>query len=258
MRYFYLEKNSLSGLRATIQGSDANHIVNVLRLETGDIIGLYDGQGMNYEARIAGVLKGRVAIEIIKSAPSDLESNIKLIVAQACLKGKKMDGLARGLCELGIYSWIPFFSKRTTPIFKNKKDQSKKAENKKTRWEKIAREAAKQRRGGRLPDICAPVSFETVLERGKGCDLKIVFWEEEKKLLKEALGTACGEAPQTIMIIMGPEGGFGVDEIEKARAAGFISVSMGPRVLRSETASLSACAIIQYVFGDMGSLTIKK
>ena len=247
MRYFYLEKNAVSGPLATIEGSDAKHIVNVLRLGTGDIIGLYDGDGMNHEARITGISKGRVALEIIKSAPSASESNIELTVAQACLKGKKMDGLARGLSELGIYSWAPFFSRRTTPVF-----QDKRAENKKERWEKIAKEALKQRRGGRLPDIYAPISFEEVLKLGKTCDLKIIFWEEEKKLLKEALGAAPCDPPKKIIIMLGPEGGFGVDEVEKAVAEGFVSVSMGPRAMRSETATLSACAIIQYVFGDMG------
>ena len=102
-----------------------------------------------------------------------------------------------------------------------------------------------------MTEICAPVEFGAILERGRECDLKIIFWEEEKKGLKKALSMVSVENPRSIMIMIGPEGGFSRDEVAMAKSKGFISASLGARALRSETATLAACALVQYIFGGM-------
>lgn len=247
MRYFFIEQPATDGATALITGSDARHIKTVLRLKSGDTIGLFDGKGLEYQARIEAVSLRSVQVTVLSSSPATAESSVAITVAQAFLKERKMDGLVRQLTELGITRWIPFFAKRSVSR-PNKEVLSARSE----RWRKIAREALKQCKRGRVPEIGEPASFEEVLAQSRDCDLKIAFWEDESTPLT-ALPPKSEQKIKTIFVMLGPEGGFTVQEIETARESGFITAALGPRILKAETATVTACALLQYLFGDMGS-----
>jgi 16S rRNA (uracil1498-N3)-methyltransferase len=248
MRYFFIDPGEATGSAVTVRGSDANHMKNVLRLQPGDKIRLLDGTGFEYDARITRLSSNQVDIAIIHRFPSAAESTVEIIIAQAFLKEKKMDGLVRRLTELGVTRWIPFVADRSVS-----RPDAGRLSGRKQRWEKIAREAVKQCRRGRIPEIGDTLSFETALHLGKGSDLKIVFWENESKPLSFP-----DRRFNRIFAVMGPEGGLTSREIETAKSLGFITASLGPRILRADTATIAAVALIQYLFGDMGQKIIDK
>jgi len=247
MRYFFIKQSDFTDSKAVVKGSDAHHIKNVLRLKPGDKIGLFDGTGLNYETRIVTVLPKSIEVSVIRRFSSTTESSVQITVAQALLKDRKMDLLVRQLTELGITQWIPFIATRSVP-----RPDQKRLFTRTERWKKIAQEAVKQCKRCRSPEIDATVSFEEVLNLGKDSDLKIVFWEEESKPVNKELITSNPKPLEKIFILLGPEGGFTVKEVESAKSGGFITASLGPRILRAETATIAACTLLQYLFGDMG------
>jgi 16S rRNA (uracil1498-N3)-methyltransferase len=246
MRYFFIEPSEISGKLAVISGMDAKHIKNVLHLKTGDKIGLFDGKGYEYESRITQFLSNTVEVAISRKHRTLTESPVKITIAQAFLKEKKMDALIRQLTELGITAWLPFFSKRSIP-----QPNEARLATRVQRWDKIAKQSIKQCKRGLVPQISPPASFENLLDAAKGYDLKIVFWENATALMNSSI-TEKMDNPEKILLLLGPEGGFSEAEIEQTNSAGFIPFSLGPRILRAETAPIAACSIIQYVLGDMG------
>ena len=247
MRYFLIKQSDLADSKAVVKGSDAHHIKNVLRLKPGDKIGLFDGTGLNYETRIVTLLPKSVEVSVTRRFSSTAESNVQITVAQALLKDRKMDLLVRQLTELGITRWIPFIAKRSVP-----RPDKKRLFTRTERWKKIAQEALKQCKRCCSPEIGTTVSFEEVLNLGRDSDLKIVFWEEESKPVNKKLPVSNLKSPEKIFILLGPEGGFTLKEVEKAKENGFITAALGPRILRAETATIAACTLLQYLFGDMG------
>ncbi len=247
MRYFFVEPSKTGGNAVLISGSDAKHIKNVLRMKIGDRLGLSDGSGMGYEARITAFPNKGVEVSINGRFPLNTESPTQIIVAQAFLKEKKMDGLVRPLTELGISRWIPFIAKRSVP-----RPDKKRLGARIVRWEKIAKESLKQCRRSLMPEIGPVATFEEVLAIGKACDLRIAFWEDEAMPFDFVSSQSDRNSHPTILLMLGPEGGFTVEEMKKAGDCGFVTASLGPRILRSETASIAACTLVQYFFGDMG------
>ncbi len=247
MRRFFIEKSKITGPKIFITGSDAAHIKKVLRMKSGDRIGLFDGMGFEYEARIENLLAGSIEVSITKRFLSASESPVQIIVAQALLKDKKMDILARQLTEIGITKLIPFTSVRSVP-----RPDKKRLSARRKRWEKIAIEALKQCRRGHITEIGETINFNDIIKIDDGCDLKIVFWENESKPISDTVQQVHDRHYRKILAVLGPEGGFTEKEIEDARACGFVTASLGPRILRAETATVAACTILQYLFGDMG------
>lgn len=245
MRYFFVEQSAIASSTAMIKGPDARHINTVLRLKPGETIGLFDGKGFEFEARIVSISPGGVEVSIIRRFPSTAESSVQITVAQAFLKERKMDGLVRQLTELGITRWIPFFARRSVA-----RPNKKQLLSRTKRWKKIAKEALKQCRRGRIPEICEAVSYEDVLNLGQSCDLKIAFWEGELKPVHGNLPEPDRKFKK-IFAMLGPEGGFSTQEIERARDRGFVTAALGPRILRAETATIAACVLLQYIYGDM-------
>jgi len=246
MRYFFIEPDKSTGSNFVITGSDARHIKTVLRLKSGDKLGLFDGKGFEYEAKIVDLSTGRVTVSVIRRFPSTAESPVQITVAQGFLKEKKMDGLVRQLSELGIIKWIPFIAERSIP-----RPDKKQLSARTKRWEKISREAIKQCKRGCIMKIGDTVSFEEILNLSQTADLKIAFWEDDLQPLNAKLPGPDGKINK-IYALLGPEGGFTKQEIESARARGFVTASLGPRILRAETATVAACVLLQHLFGDMG------
>jgi len=247
MRYFFVESKALKKSLAVIEGSEVRHIKNVLRLKPGDKIRVFDGEGFEYDANIHRFLADRVAIKIRRKFQGTKESPLQIAVAQALLKEKKMDRLLRHLCELGVTQWIPFISERSVP-----KPDPKRLPVRVERWNKIVKESLKQCRRTTLPEISETLTFEEVMSYGRSCDLMIIFYENESASLNSIISSSPQPLPQKILLIMGPEGGFSDQEIANAKADGCRVAGLGPRILRAETATLAACTLFQYLFGDMG------
>ncbi len=247
MRRFLVEKEAVQGRSATIAGTDARHIRKVLRLKTGDAIRLLDGDGFEYDAVITGFSTDAVQVAIGDKTRSGNESPLHLTLAQALLKDRKLDGVIRQITELGASRVIPFISSRSIPV-----PVSDRFATRLERWRKIARESIKQCRRGTPPRIDPPCSFTEMLELSQGCDLKLIFWENAVDPIPNDRNSDL-PAIRNIFFIIGPEGGFSQTEFDQAKAAGFVGVGLGPRILRAETAPLAAVAVIQYLFGDMGN-----
>jgi 16S rRNA (uracil1498-N3)-methyltransferase len=247
MRRFYIDPAVVSKPLVTLKGSEAHHIKNVLRLKPEDRIKLIDGTGNEYEAVIKTLDSEKVELEIRHEFQGPVTTGARILVAQAFLKEKKMDDLVRKLSELGIAGWIPFFSHRSIP-----RPDKDRLVGRTQRWKRIAAEAVKQCRRSDMLRIYEALSFKEVLQFSQACDLKIVFWENETVPLSRNPGLK-GQVPlKKIMLMLGPEGGFTEQEIESARQGGFEVAALGPRILRAETATLAASALIQYLYGDLG------
>jgi 16S rRNA (uracil1498-N3)-methyltransferase len=246
LRRFYISPQMALTPQPEITGSDAGHICRVLRLTPGDVVELFDGKGNGYRATIASATPKRVRVTIENRFPLLAESSVHITLAQGILKDRKMDDLIRGLTELGIDCWKPFYASRSVPVPK-----SAALEKRLRRWEKIALEAVKQCRRGCVPTIAPADTFDDILASSTDCDLKLLFWEGASRAFN--LPRQAPRSPQKIMVVVGPEGGFNPEEVQRAQAHEFFTTGLGPRILRAETATLSACALVQYRFGDMGA-----
>ncbi len=246
MRRFFIQSHSLSIDSPLITGDDAGHIRNVLRLKPGDEIELIDGTGLECNARIVGISPGKVAVSIIERRLSSPCSALRLIIAQAMLKDNKPDVIIRQITEMGIHEWLPFAAHRSVPVLNAQRIRSRK-----DRWEKIAIEALKQSQRSKLLQISDLMTYEAMLDYGRDCDAKLIFWEDESPSKAFVLPDADAANVQSVIAVIGPEGGFTPDEIAFARNRGFETVSLGPRILKADTATLAVSTLLQYGYGDM-------
>jgi 16S rRNA (uracil1498-N3)-methyltransferase len=251
MRRFYIPQTQtdVSGRTALITGSDANHIRIVLRMRSGDPVYLFDGSGFDYRAEIIDLSPNRIEVIIREKFQSKTESPIDIILAQALLKDRKLDDIIRQVTELGVKTVIPFVAHRSVSRL-----DAEKRDARRNRWEKIAKEALKQCGRSRIPDIRTVASFDAMLSEAESADVKILFWENETVPIIRTQACIQSPSPRTIAVVMGPEGGFTEEEVTQARFHGYRTSGMGPRILKADTATISACALLQYLFGDMGQI----
>ena len=245
MRYFFIEPDGLKQSTVTIDGDEARHMGKVLRLKPGMTVGLSDGCGMQGEARIRTLTRDRVVLEVLRRFPSQREPSGELVVAQALLKDQKMDLLLRQLTELGMTRWLPFISERSVPQPDERRQASRAA-----RWARIAREAVKQCRRGRIPELSRVGRLDDVLREAPHFDTRILFWEGARHALPMVPDSDPGGI-RRILVIVGPEGGFSDGEAASAEQAGFRLATLGPRILRAETATVAACSLVQHLYGDL-------
>lgn len=247
MRRFYIDNKHVNEKEAMLTGQDAKHLRDVLRLQSGDKVCLFDGTGHEYLSEITGITQDSVQLNILDHT-YESESPVKITLAQAFLKDKKMDTLVRQVSELGISRWLPYQAARSVA-----KPDNDRLKARKERWIKIVKEALKQCGRSRLPEICDTVSFKEALSMVSHCDLKILFWEKSGTPLSEIAADVknMNKKCSSVCIFLGPEGGFEDKEVEMAIKSGFVTLSLGPRILKADTASLAACALVQHLFGDM-------
>ncbi|MBL0714414.1 MAG: 16S rRNA (uracil(1498)-N(3))-methyltransferase [Desulfosarcina sp.] len=245
MRSFFVESDEIGKSLAAISGVEARHIRKVLRLKPGTPVRVTDGQGQVGEARIHSIERHHVLVEILQRFTSAPTTPREMVVAQAFLKDRKMDGLIRALTELGLTIWMPFVSTRSVA-----QPDQRRLSARRERWARIAREALKQCGRRRLPKIHIVGGLSNIVSAAEDFDHKIMFWEEAGELpVKPQSGSRASEGGN-VMLVVGPEGGFTPEEAETARQAGFQLASLGPRILRAETATLAAVTLAQYLFGD--------
>jgi 16S rRNA (uracil1498-N3)-methyltransferase len=244
-RFFVQEIQAKEGF-CSITGSEAKHISQVLRMERGDRIVLMDDRGKRYQASIDGIGAREVRVRLEKELPKPRPSPVEIILCQALLKSGPMDLVIQKTSELGVDCIAPFSSKRTVVRL-----EGDRLTNKIRHWREIAQSAATQSDRDMPARIENLRSFREVTALWAEVDaLKVILWEQEdRRALKDVLRLS--PIAGTFVGVVGPEGGFGQEEIEEAREAGFVSVSVGNRVLRSETAALTLAALVQYEWGDL-------
>jgi 16S rRNA (uracil1498-N3)-methyltransferase len=246
MRYFYHPDLTPEMKRFGLEGPDAHHIRRVLRLPVGETIRLLDGRGRVYEAAIEGFSKTGVRLKLLGHFESEAESDTHIHIGQGYLKDKKMDALVRPLSELGIRRWFPVFTRYSVA-----RPAADRLADRQQRWQKIAAESLKQCRRGRLLQVGQAVEFEHVFDKAADFNIKLIFWEQATEKL-ESLNQRIIRPGDRVLALLGPEGGFDAAEVERAAKAGFTVVSLGPRILKAETATVAAATVLQFVFGDMG------
>ena len=226
----------------SISGPEARHLKDVLRFKTGDAVILFDGSGFEFTGMITGIGKELVSVAVAEAKEGKTESPIEIVLGQGIPKSDKMDLIVQKSTELGVSRIVPLFTERVVP----KAFSSNKIE----RWQRIAVEACKQSGRVKVPVISEPVSIDQFVKDGGPSSLKLIPWEGEKeRSLKEVLPVTLENSKVTF--IVGPEGGLTESEIGIAKGYGFIPVSIGKRILRTETVSLSLLSIIQYLYGDL-------
>lgn len=244
MRRFFFDPKSRNGDIVILSEEESRHIVRVLRLPVGHEIELLDGQGTVYQAVIAAIDR-RVAACLGAVVAADLGGGKIVRVGQGILKGEKMDTVVQKCTELGVTRLSPFQSSRcqgkADPVHNRKRHE---------RWQRIGLASCKQCLRPQPMQLDGPVPLAGVVEEEAGSGtLRLLFWEEEKAVRLQDI-PALAAAP-AVTLLLGPEGGFAREEVDLALAHGWRTVSLGERILRAETATLTAVALVQYLIGNL-------
>lgn len=244
MPRFFLPADLLANRQfAVLEGEHAAH-AKVLRLRCGDAVTLCDAQGNDYHGTISDVSAGRYSVVMGQAEPSRAEPLHRISVYMAFAKSDKLEHVIQKATELGAFEIVAFPSARCV----SRPDDgslSKKCE----RWQKIAAAAAEQCGRGRIPQVLALTSYAQALSRAAQADLPVLLYEnEQKRALRAAVDGSCF---QSASLVTGPEGGFDPEEVSQATAAGLQICSLGPRILRCETAPLCALSALMYASGEL-------
>ena len=236
----------------TISGEDVRHIRNVLRCAPGEVLQLSDGSGTGYEAAIGTIGRDSITTNIIRSWPNKTEPPLDITLFQGVPKGDKMEFIIQKCVEAGVSRIVPVITDRTVVKFANSGDSAAKA----VRWNRIALESAKQCDRGKIPKVEEPVRFDEALRLAECCSLKLFPYEEERsgnirKYLSRQKQLCEAGNKANVAVFIGPEGGFAPSEAQKAAENGFRTVTLGPRILRTETAGIMVISVIMYELGGM-------
>ena len=243
----YLPQSLVTGAVYTAAEDQTRYLDTVLRMRDGDPLVVFNGSDWEYEAVIRHAENGTLALEIINKRPVALDE-IEITLCQAIPKAEKMDGIIRHATELGAGRIIPFIAERSIPRWPEAKWPQKEK-----RWQKIAVEASRQCGRSAIPDIGEIAPFAEMLRIACPNGINIIPWEEETRLgIRDVLRDPRHRSAKAFVLVIGPEGGFGIQEIDRAKEAGFLPVTLGQRVLRVETAALAGLAILQYERGTLG------
>lgn len=242
---FFVPQEQIINKKVTLTGSDVSHIRTVLRLRAGDSIQVISDSDKWLTVRLVEVKSKEILGEVIASATINVESPLEVHLGQALTKANKFDVILRKSVELGVRSVTPLSTERCV-VKTHQAEGQKKIE----RWNKIALESSKQCGRSQVPQVAEKVeTLETFCRKYEGQDLKLIFWElEEKKKLKDLKLEA---EPRSVAVLIGPEGGFSQEEVGMVRKYGFQTVSLGPRILRAETAPVVVLALLQSLWGDL-------
>jgi 16S rRNA (uracil1498-N3)-methyltransferase len=237
----YVDAPLAAGTRVTLEGGAARHVTRVLRLRVGEALTLFNGSGGEYAASIEQSQGGRVAVAIGEQRAIERESPLALTLAQGVSRGERMDLVVQKATELGVSGVVPVLSERSVVRL-----TAQQAERRLKHWRAIAVAACEQSGRNRLPAIASPVPLKDFLRTNTDGSMRL--------LLSPAATATLADLPRlvsAVTVLIGPEGGLAEAEQEAAVAAGFKPVCLGPRVLRTETAAITALALLQREFGDL-------
>jgi 16S rRNA (uracil1498-N3)-methyltransferase len=238
-------QSSAGGMITIVDQNTVHHLRDVLRLNAGALVGIFDNSDKEYEAEVLECKPSLIKFQVIRATAPRVESPLRVTLGQALLKGNSFDHALTLAAELGCARIAPMFTSRT--VVKLSKVE---AADRTGRWEKILQEASAQCGRVKVPLLEMPGEFKDFLAR-KNEGLKIILWEKGgsgqlRQILEEA------EPNSNLTLLAGPEGGFEQMEVKEAVEAGFQVWGLGPRILRAENAAAIALSILQFVRGDMG------
>ncbi|MFT5872124.1 MAG: 16S rRNA (uracil1498-N3)-methyltransferase [Clostridium sp.] len=262
MHKFFVPKHNIEENIAIIDGEDVKHIYKVLRLQIGDKVSVNNCEGIEYIGEITLIDKSTVTINLIEENAINNESPIDVYLFQGMPKSTKMDLIVQKNTELGVKEITPIITERVvvkTELKEFKKvDGFKKIDGVKKidRWNRIALEACKQSKRSLVPKINVPIEFDALLEQLKHMDLVVVPYENEEGYgIKKLVQNIERKDINKVAIVIGPEGGFEESEILKLTEVGASIVTLGPRILRTETAGFTCLSLIMYELGDLGGVS---
>lgn len=241
MQQLFAEPSWIRENKIFMQGSDVNHIRNVLRMKPGEDVRVNDGRGKTYLCCISSYEEQTAVLDILKELDSDTELPSRIILFQGLPKGDKMEWIVQKAVELGAYSIVPFVAKRSVV-----KLDEKKAAKKRARWQLIAKGAAEQSGRGIIPEVSTVRTFAEALGMAGDLDVVLIPYELEEGMKETARVLENIECGQSVGIFIGPEGGFEEEEVERAKEAGAYAITLGKRILRTETAGLTTLSVLMY------------
>ena len=245
MPKFFIKKQTIQNGHTVISDGDAVHIAKVLRLAPNDVLTLCDGEGTDFDAVITDLNKDRVALKITGSHPCLAEPKLSVTLFQGLPKQGKMDFIIEKCTELGISRIVPVICHRCVAAVRDENKEEKKL----IRWRKIAAEAVKQCGRGVIPEVTGVMRLSEAVAFSETLDLRLAAYENERDVsLKSVLS---GKSPKSLGLFIGPEGGFEPEEIEAFRAAKIPAVTLGKRILRTETAGSAVLTAVMYEFGEL-------
>ena len=251
MHRFFVSPESISGDDVAIDGAQAHQIARVLRQRSGDSVIVLDDTGAEFQVVLSEVSSDLVQGRVIERRTGAAEPAVKITLYQALLKTDRFEFVLQKGTELGVSTFVPLLTDRVVA----RAPSGKRAAARTARWRRIVTEAAEQSRRSRIPAIGEPVTLRTACENAM--PVALMPWEEET--VPRGIRTVLVQARKKgwdgseLAIFIGPEGGFTVEEAELARSLGVQTLSLGPRILRSETAAVATVAAICYELGELGA-----
>lgn len=247
MPVFFLSPQSITPPTVSVTGELLTHLRDSLRIEAGETLLVADGRERRYRVEIASVTKSSVTGRIIDVFVRPPKRAPALVLGQALLKGEKMDWVIQKATELGVHSIVPVQTRHS--IVKLKADR---VEAQITRWRRIALEAAQQSEQWHVPAIETPQSWSSSVSAAQAHHLILILAERRDGIRSLASVDLPASSQTSLLVAVGPEGGWTQEELETAEAAGAIPITLGPRILRAETAAVTAIGILQHRLGELG------
>ena len=238
---FFVAPDSISGGYATLKGDVAHQLRHVLRLQVGDRVLLLDNSGWEFEVALESLARDEVVGRIVTRRQVTTEPQTRIVLYPALLKADRFEWVLQKCVELGVAAFQPVVAERCV--------LDEVGGRKWERWRRIVREAAEQSGRGIVPSLSEALAFEQALTQTKGLAL-IAYEEERARSLRDCLRG--GVPPSAVSLFVGPEGGFSAGEVAQAHACGVVPVTLGPRVLRAETASVAMLTAVLHELGEMG------
>lgn len=239
MHRFFIPAELFQTTEINLPREISQQICRVLRLKTGAEILLLDDQGFEYPSHLSEVSESYCTATVVSKQPSQTEPSTQITLLISLTQREKFELILQKCTEIGVATFIPIITTRT--LIQKISD----VEDKYTRWKKIIQEAAEQSHRGRIPLLTPALKYGEALAKSKTDDsLKLILWEDETNLsIKQQLRAFKG---RHVSLIIGPEGGLSPEEVELAKASGYIPVSLGKRILRMETAAIHAAGVVLY------------
>jgi 16S rRNA (uracil1498-N3)-methyltransferase len=242
-RRFYAAPEQIEGNQALLDPDEAHHLIRVLRMRPGDEAFVFDGERREYRCRVTRIGDKEAQLEVLEELATVVESPLRARLAQALVKGDKFDWIVQKATELGVTSIVPLLT-----LNGDVKRTEERGERAAERWRRISLEALKQCGRRRLVRVHSPVPLGEFLQESPGDDLMLVFSERGGDTIQEVIRARSGLA---VTALVGSEGGWADQELESLTDKGARMVTLGPRVLRTETAAIVALSLIQHYFGDL-------
>ncbi len=239
---FLAESLDANAGSARLSADEARHLAQVLRLAAGDEVAVFDGAGREFRARIERVARDAAELTLLEEVPAAPEPSVRLTLAQAVIKGEKMDDIVRDATMMGVAAIEPLVTGHTAPHMKEGRAPE--------RWRRIAIASAKQCRRAVVPAIGVGRTFSGWLPQDRA-ELRLLLLEPSVAVDGHSVSTLAGSRPASASLMVGPEGGWSVDEIDAAIRAGCVPITLGGRTLRADAVPIVAIGLLQFLWGDL-------